>query len=236
MQMNCDQHRAILFHKQLEMSTGMKLNLKINDNRSTMLRVRWEANCTKVSLHRMFLKAPKNIMDELACYLNREHKKLTPAIKAYIEDHVQKLDYSHELDLSLLETKGRVYDLAKMYRAINREYFDGNLQLHITWYGEKWKRGRTRITFGLYNDPLRLIKIHRLLDDKAIPAFVVAYVIYHEILHHVCPPHVDKNGLKHIHSKAFKIREREFEFFLQAQQWIKENQKALFDECYYGRS
>ena len=49
--------------------SGRKLKLKINDNRSTMLSVRWEPDCTKVSLHRIFLQAPRNVMDELSCYL-----------------------------------------------------------------------------------------------------------------------------------------------------------------------
>ena len=232
MQNNSDHKQTVTFHRQLEMSAGMKLNLKINDNRSTMLRVRWELGCTKVSLHRMFLHAPQNIMDELACYLNRAHKKLAPGIKAYIEAHVQKMDYTHELDLTRLETKGRIYDLEAIYHSLNYEYFDGTLQLHVTWFGDKWRRRRKRITFGLYNDPLRLIKIHRILDEKTVPDYVVSYVIYHEMVHNVCPAYVDENGFKHIHSRAFKEREKKFKYFVQAQKWIKEHQNELFDGCY----
>jgi len=219
----------LTFQEQLENNAGIKLQLKINDNRSTMLSVKWEPDCTKVSLHRMFLKAPLNIMQALACYLKGEHKTLAPSIKAYIEHNLQKLDYSHELDLSKLKTKGECYDLEKIYNHLNREYFDKPLDLYITWFGEGRRKSCQRVTFGLFHDPLRLIKINRLLDDKYFPDYFIAYVIYHEMLHHICPAYVDKNGFKHIHSKAFKEREQNFKYFKQARQWIRDNEHYLFN-------
>jgi hypothetical protein len=227
-----DNQQTLTFQGRLENHAGMKLQLKINDNRSTMLSVKWEPDCTKVSLHRMFLKAPKNVMQALACYLKGEHKKLAPSIRAYIEHNLQRLDYSHELDLSKLQTKGHVYDLEKIYEYLNHEYFDQSLDLHITWFGERRRRVSNRVTFGLYHDPLRLIKINRLLDTRDIPGYFVAYVIYHEMLHYVCPAYVDEKGYKHIHSREFKEREREFRYFKEAQEWIRSNQHYLFDSSY----
>lgn len=225
-------NQTLTFQEQLELNAGIKLNLKINDNRCTMLSVKWEPDCTKVSLHRMFLKAPQNVMDALACYLKGEHKQLAPSIKAYIEKNLQKLDYSHELDLSKLQTKGRVYDLDKIYRNLNREYFDESLGLYITWFGEHRKRLCKRVTLGLFHDPLRLIKINRMIDNTYFPEYIVEYVIYHEMLHYVCPTYVDEKGQKHIHSKAFKEREKEFRHFKRAQQWIRDNQNYLFNHSY----
>lgn len=212
----------------LESSVGIRLQLKINDNRSTMLSVKWEPDCTKVSLHRMFLQAPHNIMQDLACYLKREHKKLTPGIKAYIEHNLQKLDYSHELDLSKLETKGAVYDLKEIYNSLNQWYFNGLLRLHITWFGERKRSRGSQVTFGLFQDPLRLIKVNRLLDSGDFPDYFVHYVVYHEMLHHVCPARVDVSGFKHIHSKEFKQKEQQFAYFEEARQWIQENENQIF--------
>jgi hypothetical protein len=229
---NLDHQQALTFQEQLENSVGIKLHLRINDNRSTMLSVKWEPDCTKVSLHRMFLQAPQNIMQALACYLKREDKKLAPSIKAYIEHNLQKLDYSHELDLAKLQTKGLIYDLEKIYHNLNQEYFDQPLGLHITWFGARHRRACKRVTFGLYHDPLRLIKVNRLLDNKYFPDYFIAYVIYHEMLHYVCPTYVDESGYKHIHSQAFREREKKFKYFEEAQQWIKDNQSYLFDAAY----
>ena len=227
-----DSHQILLFQEELEHSIGTKLRLKVNDNRSTMLSVKWEPDYTKVSLHRMFLEAPQNIMQALACYLKGEHKQISPSIKAYIEHNLQKLDYSHELDLAKLDTTGRVYNLQHMYHQLNSEYFDSSLNLHITWFGKGNKRRCNRVTFGLFYDPLRLIKINRLLDSKSFPDYFVAYVIYHEMLHYICPPYVDEKGVSHIHSKAFKQREKEFRYYQEAQQWVQQNHNYLFNVSY----
>src|SRR5262249_43107748 len=137
-------------------------------------------DCTKVSLHRMFLEAPKNVMQALACYIRQEHKIIHPNVKAFIEEGLKNLDYSHLLDKSKLHVQGNIYNLKEIYDDLNNEYFDDKLRLFITWFGNG-KRSRSRVTFGLYHDPLKLIKINRLLDSPSIPDYLVSYVIYHEM-------------------------------------------------------
>lgn len=217
-----------MIQQQLENDSGLKLKLKINDNRSTMLSVKWEPDYTTVSLHRMFLQAPKNVMDALACYLKQEDKDIAPSVKAFIEDSLKHIDYSHELDRSKLYTQGNVYNLKKIYDELNREYFQNKLDLSITWFGKGVQRYRSRMVFGLYYDPMKLIKINRLLDNPSYPEYLVRYVVYHEMVHHVCPAYFDKNGHHHIHSKEFKEREARFRHFDLALNWIQKNRANFF--------
>lgn len=217
--------------RKLESFSGKKIKVKINDNHSTMLSVRWGADCTRVSLHRMFLQAPKNVMDELACYIKQGTKIIPAPVRFFIEDNMKNLDYSHSIKQELLCSQGTVYNLKKIYNALNQEYFDNKLNLSITWFGKHNKRGRSRITFGLYQDPLKLIKIHRVLDSPTIPEYLVQYVVYHEMVHHVCPSYRDENDIHRIHSKEFKRKEEQFSHYQLAQQWIKQNQQYLFKGC-----
>lgn len=217
-----------IIQRKLEDSSGLKLKLKINDNHSTMLSVKWEPDCTKISLHRIFLQAPQNVMDALACYLRKEDKNIANSVKVFIEDNLKKLDYSHELDRSKLYSQGNVYNLQKIYHTLNNEYFQNRLNLHITWFGNLVQRSRTRVTFGLYHDPLRLIKINRLLDSPSFPDYLVSYVVYHEMLHHVCPAYFDDKGQHQIHSKEFKAQEGLFCYYDLAQKWIEKNQANFF--------
>lgn len=212
--------------KNLERGAQNKIELKINDNRSTMLSVRWEPDCTKVSLHRMFLEAPKNIMQDLACYVRQEQDNISPVVKAFIEDKLKKFDYSHELDLRKLHTKGHVYNLQKIYDSLNQEYFNPPLNLKITWFG-KSSKSKNRLTFGLYHDPLKLIKINRLLDSPSIPSYLIEYVIYHEMLHHVCPSYYE-NGSHKVHTREFKERELKFKYYQLALKWLDEHNEYLF--------
>lgn len=216
------------FQERLENSSGRKLKLKINDNRSTMLSVKWEPDHAKVSLHRIFLEAPKNVMDALACYLRQEDDIIAPSVKAFIEDNLKHLDYSHQLDPKKLYSQGHVYNLQNIYSALNAEYFKNRLNLYITWFGKAMQRYRSQVTFGLYHDPMRLIKINRLLDSPSFPDYFVSYVVYHEMLHHVCPAYFDDKGQHHIHSKEFKERELEFQYYDLAQKWIKNNHANFF--------
>ena len=217
-----------IIQQQLENSSGLKLKLKINDNRSTMLSVKWEPDYTKVSLHRMFLQAPKNVMDALACYLRQEDKSINSTVKAFIEDKLKTIDYSHQLDLSKLYTQGSVYNLQKIYDELNKEYFEGKLDLRLTWFGNLRQQFRSRITFGLYHDALKLIKINRVLDSPGFPDYIISYVVYHEMVHHICPAYFDENGQHHIHTKEFNEREVQFKYYYLAQRWIKKNQANFF--------
>lgn len=223
-------HPLDTLQKQLETQAGRKLKVRINDNRSTMLSVCWEPDHTRVSLHRMFLKAPSNVMTALGTYLKGKNRELQPAVKAYIEECRQRLDYSHTVDQGALCHQGRVYNLQEIYDEINRDYFGGKLRLHITWFGEPRCRNRSRISFGLYHDTLKLIKINRILDKNSIPRYLVSYVIFHEMLHHVCPPFIDEDGVSRIHNEEFKRRELAYRHYHHAIQWIRENRRNLFSK------
>ena len=209
---------------------GKKLKLKINDNYSTMLSVRWDPDQTKVSMHRMFLDAPQNVMQALACYIKGDNKDVGPAINSYIQDNLKNYNYSHLIDQKSLDLQGHVYNLQDIYSEINRKYFGNSLDLLITWFGKRHQKNRSRITLGLFQETLRLIKIHRILDFTTVPSYVIGFIIYHEVLHHECPAYVDENGINQIHNKEFKERECLFEEYDLAQDWIEKNKTEMFTE------
>lgn len=223
---------SICLLEKLERGSEKKIKLKINDNRMTMLSVKWEPEYTKVSLHRMFLKAPVEVMRSIGSYIRREQPAIDPTVKAYIENNIRRLDYSVDLDKTKLSTKGDVYNLQAIFDKLNAKYFGGKLRLLITWFGTKKPKTGTRIALGLYQDTLKLIKIHRILDNRRFPHFVIEYVIYHEMVHFLQPPYVDKNGVTKIHHKEFKAKEEEYEFFHRADQWIKKHQHDFFNSTF----
>lgn len=217
-----------LFREKLENTSGKKLKLRINNNRSTMLSVKWgEPDCV-VSLHSFFLEAPQTVMDALACYISQEHKTIAPSIKMFIEDNLKKLDYSDKIDSSKLIVQGNVYNLKTIYDQVNQEYFDNQVNVAITWYGKHTQRSYSRVTFGLYHHLLRLVKINRILDIEHVPEYLVAFVVYHEMLHVACPSYVDEKGINRIHSKEFKEREEKFRDYYKAKKWIEKYLGQMF--------
>ena len=218
----------IEFFEELQEREGMKLQLKINDNRQTMVSVRWEPDQTKVSIHRMFLKAPQNVMEALACYIKREHKVIAPEVKAFIETNRTQFNYAYLIDSVELDTAGKIYNLKQIYEKINRNYFKSSLQLHITWFGDPLTKSRSRLSLGLYYDSLKLVKIHRLLDNRRVPRYVIEFVVFHEMLHAVCPAYIDDKGCHRVHGKEFKRKEESFPYYHEAIEWIREHQTNFF--------
>lgn len=216
-----------LLEKELSLTIKKKFKFKINNNRSTMLSVKWEPDCTRVSMHRMFLQAPRQVINELIPYLTRQQSGISATIREFIETNLRKLDYSHLLRSDQLTTRGNVYNLQEIYDRLNREYFEGALRLKITWFGQHRQRARSQITFGLYHDQLKLIKINRIMDRISMPEYVVEYVIYHEMVHSVCPGYFDEKGHHRVHSKEFKAIERQFRAYKEAVEWLKSNYRNL---------
>lgn len=212
----------------LQNLVGSELKIRINNNRSTMLHVRWHEDKTQVSLHQMFLQAPHKVQKALANYIRSDSAVLEPLVKAYIDKNVPTLDHSHLIDPKQITTRGSSYNLKSLYNKINRRYFGGSLDLQITWFGDSNSRFSTKCTLGLYYDVVKLVKIHRLLDNPSVPSYVIEYVIYHEMVHAVCPPVVYESGRNCIHTKEFKELESVFEQYEEARDWLIKNQKNFF--------
>ncbi len=211
-----------------ELQKDKKIQVRINDNRHTMMSVRFGPKQTHVSMHRMFLTAPAAIGNALTRYITRQSRVLAPEVKAFIEEMRPRFTYSHRAPPHLLSTAGTVYDLKKLYAEINRKYFNSELQLGITWFGETRRTARVRLSLGLYYDALKLVKIHRLLDTEKVPRYVIDFIVFHEMLHAAVPSYVDATGRHHIHNKEFKQREKAFQGFSQADAWLKAHKQEFF--------
>ncbi len=205
------------------------VELVINENRSTMLSLQKKRN--RLSLHKMFLDAPDHVIAAIAHYIRGSRRKSTEqnlVLRGYIQENLSRFDCSHRLKRANLVQKGEIYDLQPLYDELNTRYFEGALDLGLTWFGARRLNSRSRITFGLYQDNLRLVKMHRILDDPFVPEFFVRFILYHEMVHAIVPGYVDERGHFRIHGREFKERERQFEHYRQAVEWEKKNKMHFF--------
>lgn len=216
--------------QKLSEQTGYNLEIIVNENRSSMLSVlSKKGKWAKLSLHRMFLNAPDNVIDAIALYLKNKEDPSFALVRSYIQTNLQRVDYSHRLNPRSLYTQGSVYNLQEIFDEINEQYFTGKVKLWLTWF-EKPQKKTSRIVYGQYFEALKLIKINKLLDDKQFPRYFLAFVIYHEMLHHVIPSYIDERGIQCIHSKQFKEREIQFKDYRQAKAWELEFRHRYFAE------
>jgi hypothetical protein len=112
--------------------------------------------------------------------------------------------------------RGKVYDLDRMFAKLNRNYFDGTIpKPTITWSQRRTKNLRSH-----HDQVFDSITISKTLDSKDVPDFVVEYILYHEMLHIKHPPRLI-NGRRYRHTTAFRLDERKFEHYEQAQKWLE---------------
>ncbi|MGH9902390.1 MAG: SprT-like domain-containing protein, partial [Pyrinomonadaceae bacterium] len=108
--------------------------------------------------------------------------------------------------------RGRFYDLGRLFRRLNRRYFDGRLpQPTLTW-----SQRRTRTILGHHDGVHDTIVISKTLDARDVPEWFVEYILYHEMLHIKHPARLI-NGRRYYHTKAFRAEEQRFPYYEEAQ-------------------
>jgi hypothetical protein len=114
--------------------------------------------------------------------------------------------------------QGRFYDLDEMFVQLNERYFRSELPKPTL----TWSQRRTYSILGHHDPTHETIVISKSLDSARVPAFVVEYILYHELLHIKHPTEVI-NGRQRKHSPAFKKDEKKFAYYAQAEKWLKYN-------------
>jgi|CXWL01.1.fsa_nt_gi hypothetical protein len=134
---------------------------------------------------------------------------------------------------------GAVHDLAALRDALVRTHFSTEMAgrggpVTIGWGRDRpqaacrraKRRGGGHIRLGSYSATEDLIRIHPRLDRSDVPAWVVASVIHHELLHAVIPT-VTNGGRRVVHGPEFRRRERLYPDHQRATRWIRENLNRL---------
>ncbi len=214
-------------HEELERRSGMVIHLRITNNRSTVMAVKF-SHCglsARLSLHHMFVQAGPDVVLALAHWVKHPRsRKHAALLNGYIRDH-NHLIAPRKARTVPLHTQGRVYDLQKLYDEVNAAEFEGRVDAPITWGKMPPLKRRRSIRFGSYSPQEHLIRMHPLLDDPAIPAFFIRYIVFHEMLHADLGIE-ETEGRRVLHSRAFRLRERQYKDFAAAERWM-ENPKNL---------
>lgn len=199
---------------------GGPVQLAVTDNRRRMVTHSKVRGALRVRVHMMFLGAPDRVRDALVAYVVHGDRDASQVIGSYIDQNLHRIRASRAVS-GPLKTRGNVHDLLAILGDLNHEYFGGALSdVLITWgrSGATASRSRKSIKLGSYSAVERLIRIHPVLDRPWVPRYFVAYIVYHELLHHVVPE-VRQGRRTILHPPEFLRREREFRHYERAAAW-----------------
>jgi hypothetical protein len=112
-------------------------------------------------------------------------------------------------------TLGAFHDLAESFNRVNQRYFGGAMQKpRLTW-----SRSFTGRKFGHYDHLKDWVMVSSTLDQAQVPAFVVDYLMFHELLH---KKHGVRwvNGRGYAHTREFYAEEQRFDRYEEADAWL----------------
>lgn len=200
----------------LSKKIGKTIRLVITDNTVSMISVTPDREKPTLRLHRMFLSAPDDVLRDLARFIgNRKHP--TPLISDFIKEN-RHLIGTRKPSRKTLRTAGSHHDLAPVAASLNREYFGDRVTAPVTWGQQRRRRCGRMITLGSYYPGENIIRINPALDRKRVPAYFLAFIVYHEMLHaDLGIP--EQEGRRVVHCREFKRRERLFRDYARARAW-----------------
>lgn len=111
---------------------------------------------------------------------------------------------------------GKHHDLAPLFDVLNTRYFENMLERpRLGWSSRAW-----RSQLGCFDPALHQIVLNRQLDSDTIPEYVVAYVLYHEMLH-LKHPMKFARCRRESHSAAFRKEEKVFADYPRAMKFLE---------------
>lgn len=218
--------------RKLMQLSPVPIDLAWHENRASFLSCYKKKGRIRLRLHRLFLNAPSPVLEAVVGYALKGDRKASVVVRQMAHLYFSKTHIAP----ARLSSKGNIYDLALIRDQICQRYFSPDLEVAIGWSSQA-KLGTFKcMTFGSYDRQRNQIRIHPLLDDAAVPLYFLEFVVYHEMLHVVCIPKMNKRGAIYSHTSEFRMKEREFVGFESAKAWEKQSLQFFKKKVGNGRS
>lgn len=116
----------------------------------------------------------------------------------------------------LRPARGHSYDLDTIFEELNKRFFHGLMARPRM----SWSQTKTRRILGHYDPAHNAIIISRIFDHPAMPAYVLEYIVYHEMLHLKHPVRL-RGSRRCVHSPEFQAEEKLFPQMTAANAFLK---------------
>ena len=208
---------------------GKVLCLRLTENRYTIISVQRRRECYRVRVHRMFAGSGPRIVRALARYIVHNDQRASALLSQFIEANQDQIRRQPKrVRPVVLRTQGHVHDLRAVYDRLNRAFFDGRLDMRITWGSARRCPAQRSIKIGTYQVEDRLIRVHPVLDQEMVPRYFLDWIVFHEMLH---GKHTIRRigGRRCFHPPEFAREEKHFPDYWRARAWEKANLDRLLE-------
>jgi hypothetical protein len=220
---------------------GAEVEVRYGRARKQVVRVTRRGAERVVHLNAVFADAPPEVRDALARWLRsgRRARAATRRLDDWIDQRMAQLHVEAPLELAL-RTRGSTHDLAPLAAELRAAEFAADFGEHRRWPRITWGRAgaqkpRRSLRLGSFEPHARVVRIHPVLDQPAVPAFFVRYVLFHELLHAALDDLSRKGGRRVVHGPRFNARERAYAETEPARRWERAHIDALIRSARTGK-
>ena len=188
-----------------EFPSTTPVRVQFTDNRTVLLSVRRLEGGLILRAHRCFESAPREVVDAvIRLYLTRSPKTERRRLAHRVTVWHQSVAAPPESVGAGRINPGQHHDLRATLERVNRDHFDGRLDLDITF---GLRPSRRQLGHHERRAPKSLIVLNPILDHPWITAWYLDFLVFHEMLHEVLPPVPTAKRLL-VHPPEFRRRER----------------------------
>ena len=203
------------------------IHLTITDNVHSMIHIRNSNSGYRVRLHHMFLEADAEVLRSLVSFITGRNKRAPSLLRSFVASHHSKIRKAPAKPRRVvLRHRGRYFNLKELFDRVNQDYFANKVDCHITWGARRPVRRQKSIKLASYSERTKMIRINPVLDRSYVPLYVLAGIIYHEMLHHYLGIE-SRNGRQMAHTKRFRRFEEKFPHYHHMLAWKEKNLHRL---------
>jgi len=193
----------------------------------------------EVRLHKLFAEAPPEVHGAVASWVRsgRRAPRACAQLDAYIAEILRR--HPPTAAKRALVPRGEHHDLDGLARELLAHELAADFpsesdRPHIGWGRRSPSRTRRSLRLGSYDGDGRIVRIHPVLDQPAVPDWFVRYVVFHELLHAVYPVERGADDRWIHHGRAFRRRERAYPDHRRALAWERAHLNALIRSARTG--
>jgi predicted metal-dependent hydrolase len=168
-----------------------------------------------VQAHEGFVGAPDRVIKALVMATlsgkdarDKKGKTYLETVKAYTHSAAFR-KIASQVDIerrrASQDSRGQHFDLEAIFHKVNQAYFNGEMPKPNL----VWNKTLTHRKFGHYHSASDTVMLSISLDRASIPAYVLEFVMYHELLHKQIGTKNHK-GRQYAHTQAFREAEAKF--------------------------
>ena len=212
-------------HRRIGHLLGEPLDLVATNNRRTLVSWRrLDDGMLRVRCLRAFALATDEVVGALVQVIAGQRQEA----RLIVQEYAAQGATAQARGPRYAPPMGRHHDLREVYRRQNEAHFEGAFRGQIGWSLGPRGRIRRSIRLGSWQPEHRLIKVHPVLDAANVPAYVLRFVVYHEMLHGALGAN-EEGGRNVFHTREFRRQEAEHPDHDRAQRWIRCHRATLLE-------